>query len=123
MIEQPPDDPRDSGWVPGDRPDGQQGWPPPGQPAPPSMAGPIWAGVGGVFANVPISVAVVFSQNGAVGVGAILFAALVFLGGGALCFVKSRPTRGFAVGLMTGWALLSITTAGFCTGLTDLHMG
>lgn len=112
MTEQPPEAPGPNG-------------PSPGGPSPagPSMAGAIWAGVGGIFVNVPISLVVVLAQNGSAGVGTIIFAVLVFVGGGALCFVKSRPTRGFAVGLMIGWALLSITTAGFCTGLADLRIG
>ena len=88
------------------------------------MAGAVWAGVGGVFVTVVLSFALLIGLSStSTGLMAGVFAGIVFLGGGALCFVKSRPTRGFAVGLMTGWALLSITTAGFCTGLSDLHIG
>lgn len=93
------------------------------QPAPTGMAGPIFAGVGGVAANVPLSFLMLVSGGDLAArsaLPAVLYAALIFLGGGALCFLKSRPTRGFAVGLMAGWALLSIVSAGICTGLSAI---
>lgn len=73
----------------------------------------------GVLAVVPLSFLLIFALEGdtELGVRAGIFAGLVFLGGGALCFVRSPLARGFGIGLMTGWALLSITTAGVCTGL------
>ncbi|MER6003831.1 hypothetical protein AB0L65_52470 [Nonomuraea sp. NPDC052116] len=50
-------------------------------------------------------------------VGAILLA-LIGLGAGAgLQFVRKPWTKGIGLGLMIGWALWSIVTAGFCTGL------
>lgn len=50
--------------------------------------------------------------------GAALLALIAFVGGGALVFAnKSVWTRGIGMGLMIGWALTSILTVGFCTGL------
>ncbi|HEX4813020.1 MAG TPA: hypothetical protein VFV66_09750 [Nonomuraea sp.] len=44
--------------------------------------------------------------------------ALVGLGvGGGLMFVRRPWARGLGLGLMIGWALWSILSAGFCTGL------
>ncbi|WP_353650360.1 hypothetical protein ABLG96_05380 [Nakamurella sp. A5-74] len=73
----------------------------------------------GVLAVIPLSFVFVFVLDGRseLAVRAGIFAGLVFLGGGGLCFVRSPGARGFGIGLMTGWALLSITTAGVCTGL------
>lgn len=51
-------------------------------------------------------------------VGAVVLA-LVGLGAGiGLCLVRDKVwTRGTGLGLMIGWALWSILTAGLCTGL------
>ncbi|GAA3181865.1 hypothetical protein [Nonomuraea roseoviolacea] len=44
--------------------------------------------------------------------------ALVGLGAGAgLLFVRRPWTTGLGLGLMIGWALWSIVSAGFCTGI------
>ncbi|MEJ7649688.1 MAG: hypothetical protein WKF57_11755 [Nakamurella sp.] len=106
------------------------GPPPPTGPPPDFPAGPdpqrrppavsVGLAVLGVLAVVPMSFLLIFLMEGAgteLGVRAGIFAGLVFLGGGGLCFVSSPQARGFGIGLMTGWALLSITTAGVCTGL------
>lgn len=75
----------------------------------------------GVLLVVPMSFLLIFALDGAISVGARagMFAGLVFLGGGGLCFVRSPQARGIGIGLMAGWALLSITTAGVCTGLQE----
>ncbi|MBG0827102.1 hypothetical protein HS041_04915 [Planomonospora sp. ID67723] len=44
--------------------------------------------------------------------------ALVSFGGGILLVRNSAPVaKGLGIGLMIGWALVSIVSAGFCTGL------
>jgi hypothetical protein len=49
--------------------------------------------------------------------GAVLLA-LAGLGAGiGLCFVRRPWARGLGLGLMIGWALWSILSAGLCTGL------
>lgn len=97
---------------------------PPQQPTPPEPRPPsVSVGVLllGVLAVVPMSFLLVFGLGDVpVGVRAGIFAGLVFLGGGALCFVRSPQARGFGIGLMAGWALLSITTGGICTALSEI---
>ncbi|GGO77948.1 hypothetical protein [Nonomuraea cavernae] len=52
-----------------------------------------------------------------VGVGAAVLA-LIGLGTGAgLLFVRKPWATGAGLGLMIGWALWSIVSAGYCTGL------
>lgn len=107
--------------------------PPPDHPPPPpdSWSAPPPAGrpisVGFIFLGIllviPMSVAIIFGLYGqSPGLVAGLFAGLVFIGGGGLCFVKSPPARGIGIGLMAGWAILSITTGGLCTGLSELNL-
>ncbi len=76
----------------------------------------------GVLAFVPIDLVVVLSLLGS-GEGrwlaAIVLALITFGVGGGLCFVKSPIARGIGVGLMCGWALMTIATGGLCTGLTQ----
>lgn len=55
--------------------------------------------------------------------GAVVLA-LVGLGAGiGLCFVRKPWSRGLGLGLMIGWALWSILSAGFCTGLNPSLYG
>jgi len=57
------------------------------------------------------------SGHAAVIAGAAVLA-LVALGGGAALLATPNPTvKGLGLGLMIGWALLSIVSVGFCTGL------
>ncbi|GAA4934371.1 hypothetical protein HD597_010128 [Nonomuraea thailandensis] len=50
--------------------------------------------------------------------GAVLLA-LVGLGAGiGLCFIRKSWSRGLGLGLMIGWALWSILSAGICTGIS-----
>ncbi|MED5813837.1 hypothetical protein VST63_15870 [Mycolicibacterium sp. 050232] len=57
------------------------------------------------------------SPNAALGGAAILLAFIAF-GGGTLMLVSKNPTaKGLGIGLMVGWALVSLFTAGFCTGI------
>ncbi|MDY6995360.1 MAG: hypothetical protein SW019_02115 [Actinomycetota bacterium] len=114
----------------------QPGHPPPGYP-PPYPYGPppqnrrtISAGatVGGAFIYVALNgvlglLLVVFagsylrSDNVVFGVGAGLFALIAFGLGGALLATRGPIGKGLGLGLMIGWALTSVFTVGFCTGI------
>ncbi|UBU13653.1 DUF1129 domain-containing protein [Nonomuraea gerenzanensis] len=55
--------------------------------------------------------------------GAVLLA-LVGLGAGiGLCLVRRPWSRGLGLGLMIGWALWSILSAGICTGINPSLYG
>lgn len=65
--------------------------------------------------------ALVFTETRAAQITlAVLLAGVAFGGGGALCFVRAPWARGFGIGLMIGWALLSIVSGGLCTGLNTV---
>ncbi len=130
MTNPPPPD----GWRPED-------WPPPAYPYYANQPYPAWqppprrAGGGEIFGAAVVGVFLYFGINLIVGpmvafglgnvisppmafaTGAIVLALIAFGGGGALLFVKSPWARGIGMGLMIGWALTSIITVGFCTGL------
>ncbi len=117
-AEPPPSDP-DPG-----RPEPQPPPPPPPPPgygaepprAPRSIS--VGAAVGGAF--IPVGMSVVLFAGGLfrTSAGAIVFAAIALVGGGMLAFAtKPAIGRGLGLGLMIGWAVLSIVSAGFCTGL------
>lgn len=55
--------------------------------------------------------------NTVLGFGAVLLALIAFGGGAALLCSRSPNARGLGIGLMVGWALMSLFTAGFCTGI------
>lgn len=48
---------------------------------------------------------------------AVLLALIAFGGGAALLATKSPQAKGIGLGLMIGWALTSVVTVGFCTGV------
>ncbi|WP_156081269.1 hypothetical protein [Microbispora rosea] len=51
-------------------------------------------------------------------VGGSVILALIAFGGGTLLLLLRKPwSRGLGMGLMIGWALMTIFTAGFCTGV------
>jgi hypothetical protein len=52
-----------------------------------------------------------------VGVGAAILVIVGLVAGIGLLFVRKPWATGMGLGLMIGWALWSITTAGFCTGI------
>ncbi|WP_206184884.1 hypothetical protein [Thermoactinospora rubra] len=57
------------------------------------------------------------SSSAPVVAGAVLLA-LIGIGGGLVLLFLRRPwAKGLGLGLMIGWAFMSIVTAGFCTGL------
>ncbi|MEV4567266.1 hypothetical protein AB0K12_26170 [Nonomuraea sp. NPDC049419] len=57
------------------------------------------------------------SSNPYVIAGTVVLAAVGLVAGIGLCFVRKPWARGTGLGLMIGWALWSILSAGFCTGL------
>ncbi len=110
-------------------------YPPPPYPypypygAPPPRPGPrISAGMAvlGTFGYFVINLVVGFmaiaissssAGNGVLIGAAVLLAAIAFGGGGALVAVRNANWKGIGLGLMIGWALTSLFTAGFCTGI------
>ncbi|MFZ0833020.1 MAG: hypothetical protein WAM92_08050 [Mycobacterium sp.] len=57
------------------------------------------------------------SSTAVLATGAVGLALFAF-GGGAVLLALRRPwTKGLGLGLMIGWALTSICTVGFCTGI------
>ncbi|AKS32758.1 hypothetical protein AFA91_13670 [Mycolicibacterium goodii] len=66
---------------------------------------------GGILEAQTTSSSVVF---GLAAIGLLLIA----FGGGTFLLRRNNPhARGLGIGLMIGWALMSVLTAGFCTGL------
>jgi hypothetical protein len=109
---------------------------PPGYPPPPGPYGgppPRRSGsrisVGMVFAGSLLYFALNFvlgwvivgvagsSGNGVLAVGAAMLALIAFGGGAGLLATRSPNNKGLGLGLMIGWALTSLVTVGFCTGL------
>ncbi|MFC6577823.1 hypothetical protein [Planomonospora parontospora] len=71
-----------------------------------------------IAANVLMAL-LAFSTGSPVGIGvAAVVLALGTFGGGILLVRKGEPwSKGLGIGLMAGWALVSIVSAGFCTGI------
>lgn len=135
-IEYPDDEPGD-GIPPGQNPQYPQypqyppqypQYPPPypqyGYPPPKPNTVSVGAAIAGVFMfpvlNFAIGiVTVMLSDQGkmTVGLGAALLALVTFGAGFALWKSGNPVPKGLGLGLMIGWALTSILTVGFCTGL------
>jgi hypothetical protein len=85
----------------------------------------VFAGSGLYFAiNLFVGLALITvagstSQGGnAVLAGAaVLLVLIAFAGGAALLASSNRYAKGLGLGLMIGWALTSLFTVGFCTGI------
>ena len=96
---------------------------PMGPPTPPKREISWGAFIGGIFLIVPVSLVgtLVFisEQTGwLVRWGPLILIAGIAFGLGILLVVKAgRVARGIGLGMMAGWAILSILSAGFCTGL------
>ena len=109
--------------------------PPPGwyPPPPPNNTGTVVGlavvGVllfGAVHLFVGLVVLAVAAEHGGavVGAGAVILALFAFGGGAGLIAIRRPWTKGLGIGLMIGWALLSITSVGFCTGLNpEMYTG
>ena len=71
--------------------------------------------------NLPCGFAVLgWSNSGrpaAAALGAVVLVLIAFGGGGALLATYNASARPIGLGLMIGWALTSILTVGYCTGL------
>lgn len=75
----------------------------------------------GMFLTIPISFFVVVATYEGAGLApGATAAALVLALGGGLCFVRESAARGLGIGLMIGWAGLTIISGGICTGLHGL---
>lgn len=105
---------------PGYRPPGQYDYPPPARPR-------ISVGMAflGAFLYFVINLVTGFAVlavagsngNAAVATGAFLLALGALGGGGALLATPNPTMKGLGLGLMIGWAFLSVVSVGFCTGL------
>lgn len=137
----PPDDslppaylPQPPAYLPprGYPPPGQYPYPPPGQygyppPGPPPRRRRISIGMAflGAFLYVVFNLIMGFAVlaiagsngNAAVATGAVVLAVVALGGGGALLATSNPTVKGLGLGLMIGWAFLSIVSVGFCTGL------
>lgn len=98
----------------------QYGYPPAPNPNAISVGGVI----GGVFMFPVLNFVIGFgtvmlADQGKVLLvfGAVLLAVVAFGGGFALWKTGSPVPKGIGLGLMIGWALTSILTVGYCTGL------
>ncbi|GAA3443320.1 hypothetical protein [Planomonospora venezuelensis] len=125
----PPQDPPSQDPRPGERPPGGGSGtpgPPPGGGPPPPPGGPSGASVGmallGVVVYVVVNVLFGFialgtgSTTGFAVVAALL--ALLTFGSGVVLVKSGTPlARGMGVGLMIGWGLVTVLSAGFCTGV------
>ncbi|MDA0641377.1 MULTISPECIES: hypothetical protein [Nonomuraea] len=97
--------------------------PPPQQPQQPRSTGVVVGlAVVGLFAyivvNVFVGVVAVSMATNVVLALAAGFLAVGALGGGVVLLSLRRPwSKGLGLGLMIGWGLVSIVSAGWCTGL------
>lgn len=107
-------------------------YPPYPPPPPPPPRPPRRISIAMVFVGVPIYAAintvlgfaafvVAGSQSGSanpiLGAAAVVLALIAFGVGGVLVALKSPQAKGIGLGLMIGWALTSVVTVGFCTGV------
>ncbi|CAN5250064.1 hypothetical protein BH11ACT6_BH11ACT6_19780 [soil metagenome] len=57
------------------------------------------------------------ASNVVFAVTAVVLALIAFGGGAVLLLLRSPYAKGIGLGLMIGWALTSVFTVGFCTGI------
>jgi hypothetical protein len=110
---------------------------PPGPPFQPEPPGPppsakreiSWgAFIGGIFLIIPVSllgsVVVMTGQTGWFQQwGPLILIAGIAFGLGTFLFMRADPAaRGIGLGIMAGWAILSIVSAGFCTGFRSIGL-
>lgn len=70
-----------------------------------------------VVAFMAIAISSSSAGNGVLIGAAALLAVIAFGAGGALLAIRNANWKGIGLGLMIGWALTSLFTAGFCTGI------
>lgn len=125
-LPQPPSYPPPQGYPPP-----PPGYWPPGQydarrampPATPRIS--VGMAFLGAFLYFVINVVVGFAlvaMSGSIGrgglaAGAVGLALIAFGGGAALLATSNASAKGLGLGLMIGWAFLSVVSVGFCTGL------
>jgi hypothetical protein len=84
----------------------------------------LFGGINLVLGFIVLIAASGSNSSATVGVGAGVLALIAFGGGAGLIALRKPWTKGLGIGLMIGWALLSITTVGFCTGLNpEMYTG
>ncbi|WP_245672856.1 hypothetical protein [Aldersonia kunmingensis] len=104
-------------------PPGPPGWEPGKQPSSTGqVVGLAFAGIGlFIAANLAVTfVVLLLSIDGSTGwliVGAAGLALFAFGGGISLVLLRRPWAKGLGLGLMIGWALMTVVTAGFCTGV------
>ena len=57
------------------------------------------------------------SGNAMLAGAAVMLFLIAFAGGAGLLASRNRYAKGLGLGLMIGWALLSLFSVGFCTGV------
>jgi hypothetical protein len=62
-------------------------------------------------------------SSGVIAAGTVGLALFAFGGGGVLLAMRKPWAKGLGLGLMIGWALTSICTVGFCTGINPSIYG
>lgn len=88
----------------------------------------VYSIINAVFGFVVFAAAMGASTDGdsgswIVAAGAVLLALAGLRAGAGLLFVRRPWATGSGLGLMLGWALWSIVTAGWCTGLNPALYG
>ncbi|MFN8033669.1 MAG: hypothetical protein U0Q47_10265 [Mycobacterium sp.] len=99
--------------------------PPPPQPRSRIAIGTVFAGSGLYFAiNLFVGIAVITfadsagkSANVMLAGATVMLLLIAFAGGAGLLASGNRYAKGLGLGLMIGWALTSLFTVGFCTGI------
>ncbi|QEN17029.1 hypothetical protein D3H54_05630 [Mycobacterium sp. ELW1] len=97
--------------------------PPPRQPHSPRIS--VGMAFLGAFLYMPLNFVIAFAVlamsdgrgHGTVVLGAVVLALIAFGGGGVLLATGKANGKGLGLGLMIGWAVLSVISVGFCTGL------
>ncbi|WP_143737843.1 hypothetical protein [Microbispora sp. GKU 823] len=109
-------------------PGGPRPWPPP-PPAQNTTGVVIAMTIAGIVAYVVINFVLFLAtlaaadgvasdhKNVALIGGSVILAVIAFGGGTLLLLLRKPWSRGLGLGLMIGWALMTIFTAGFCTGV------
>lgn len=123
-LPQPPSYPVAPGYpAPGYPPPGRyDAWPPVPPPTPRISVGMTFLGAFLYLAlNLVVGFGLVAASDslgrGGLAAGAVGLALIAFGGGAALLATKNAGAKGLGLGLMIGWAFLSVVSVGFCTGL------
>ncbi|WP_218004754.1 hypothetical protein [Microtetraspora niveoalba] len=78
----------------------------------------------GFLVTLGVADSVAENKEVVVGVAAVILAAIALGGGVGLVLLRRPWTKGLGLGLMIGWALVSILSVGFCTGVNpDIYTG